>query len=184
MFDTVLIANRGEIARRVIRTLARLGVGSVAVYAPADRGAPHVREADAAVAIGSYLDIEAVIAACTATGAGALHPGYGFLSENPALARACATAGVAFVGPSPEAAELMGDKLRAKQVAREAGVPVVPGFTEDEAREADYPLLVKAAAGGGGRGMRVVERVEDLDGALAAARREALAGFGDDRVFI
>jgi acetyl-CoA/propionyl-CoA carboxylase biotin carboxyl carrier protein len=184
MFDTVLIANRGEIARRVIRTLARLGVRSVAVHSAADRDAPHAREADAAVAIASYLDIEAVIAACTAAGADALHPGYGFLSENPALARACVDAGVAFVGPPPEASEVMGDKLRAKEVARQAGVPIVPGFTEREARGADYPLLVKAAAGGGGRGMRVVERVDELDAALAAARREALAGFGDDRVFI
>jgi acetyl-CoA/propionyl-CoA carboxylase biotin carboxyl carrier protein len=184
MFDTVLIANRGEIARRVIRTLARLGIRSVALYAPGDRDAPHAREADVAVAIGSYLDIEAVLAACVTAGADALHPGYGFLSENPALARACVGAGVTFVGPPAAAAELMGDKLRAKEVAREAGVPVVPGFTEDEARQADYPLLVKAAAGGGGRGMRVVERVGDLDAALAAARREALAGFGDDRVFI
>jgi acetyl-CoA/propionyl-CoA carboxylase biotin carboxyl carrier protein len=187
MFDTVLIANRGEIARRVIRTLVRLGVRSVAVYAPGDRDAPHVREADVTVAIDSYLNIEAVIAACASAGADVLHPGYGFLSENPALARACVSAGVTFVGPPAEASELMGDKLRAKQVAREAGVPVVPGFTEGEARagaKADYPLLVKAAAGGGGRGMRVVERVEDLDAALAAARREALAAFGDDRVFI
>ena len=184
MFDTVLIANRGEIARRVIRTLARLGVRSAAVYAPGDRDAPHVREADTTVAIDSYLDIEAVIAACRTAGADALHPGYGFLSENPALARACSRAGVTFVGPSAEASELMGDKLRAKQVAQEAGVPIVPGFGEEEARAAEYPLLVKAAAGGGGRGMRVVERAEDLDAALAAARREALAGFGDDRVFI
>jgi acetyl-CoA/propionyl-CoA carboxylase biotin carboxyl carrier protein len=184
MFDSVLIANRGEIARRVIRTLRRLGIRSVAVYAAADRDAPHVREADAAAAIGSYLDIEAVIDACRATGAQALHPGYGFLSENPALARACAAAGVIFVGPPAEASELMGDKLRAKRAAREAGLPVVPGFTEDEAVKADYPLLVKAAAGGGGRGMRVVQRAEDLDAALAAARREAQAGFGDARVFI
>ncbi|HEY4996706.1 MAG TPA: biotin carboxylase N-terminal domain-containing protein, partial [Solirubrobacteraceae bacterium] len=155
MFDTVLIANRGEIARRVIRTLACLGVRSVAVYAAGDRDAPHVREANETVAIDSYLDIEALIAACRTAGAHALHPGYGFLSESPALARACAHAGVTFVGPSAEASEVMGDKLRAKQLAREAGVPVVPGFTEEEARaasEADYPLLVKAAAGGGGRG--------------------------------
>jgi acetyl-CoA/propionyl-CoA carboxylase biotin carboxyl carrier protein len=184
MFDTVLIANRGEIARRVIRTLARLGVRSVAVYAPGDRDAAHVREADATVAIDSYLNIEAVIAACASAGADALHPGYGFLSENPALARACVSAGITFVGPTAKASELMGDKLRAKQVARRAGVPIVPGFSEEEARATDYPLLVKAAAGGGGRGMRVVERVEDLDAALAAARREALTGFGDDRVFI
>jgi acetyl-CoA/propionyl-CoA carboxylase biotin carboxyl carrier protein len=184
MFDAVLIANRGEIARRVIRTLHRLGVRAIAVYAPGDERAPHAREADEAMPIDSYLDIEAVVEACRRMGADALHPGYGFLSENPALARACAEAGVAFVGPPPAAGELMGDKLRAKQAAASAGLPVVPSFTEDEARMADYPLLVKAAAGGGGRGMRVVQRPEDLDAALASARREAQAGFGDDRVFI
>ncbi len=184
MFERVLIANRGEIARRVIRTLDRLGVEAIAVYAPADRDARHVREAARAVPIQSYLDIEAVIDACVATGAQALHPGYGFLSENPALARACPDAGVAFVGPTPEASELMGDKPRAKQTAQAAGVPVLPSFTEEQARSAAYPLLVKAAAGGGGRGMRVVAGPEDLDRALESARREALAGFGDDRVFI
>jgi acetyl-CoA/propionyl-CoA carboxylase biotin carboxyl carrier protein len=184
MFDSVLIANRGEIARRVTRTLHRLGVRAIAVYTPGDRHAPHAREADEAVPIESYLDIEAVIEACRLMRADALHPGYGFLSENPALARACAAAGVAFVGPPPDAGELMGDKLRAKQAAANAGVPVVPSFTEDEARTAAYPLLVKAAAGGGGRGMRVVHQPEDLEAALASARREAQAGFGDDRVFI
>ncbi|MGA9859190.1 MAG: biotin carboxylase N-terminal domain-containing protein [Solirubrobacteraceae bacterium] len=184
MFDAVLIANRGEIARRVIRTLSRLGVRSIAVYTPADRRAPHAREANEAVPVSSYLDIGALVQACRHSGAQALHPGYGFLSENPALARACADAGVAFVGPPPRAGELMGDKLAAKEVARAAGVPVLPNFTEAEARTAPYPLLVKAAAGGGGRGMRVVARPEDLDDALAAARREARAGFGDDRVFI
>jgi len=186
MFETVLIANRGEIARRVVRTLRNLGVRSVAVYTPGDRDAPHVGEADIAVAIPSYLDIDALIGACQLTDAQALHPGYGFLSENPALARACLGTGVVFVGPSPEALELMGDKLSAKRAAREAGLPVVPSFTEAQARTpaAEYPLLVKAAAGGGGRGMRVVQGVEDLDAALAAARREAHAGFGDDRVFI
>jgi 3-methylcrotonyl-CoA carboxylase alpha subunit len=188
MFDTVLIANRGEIARRVIRTLRRLAIDSVAVYTPADRHAPFVREATHGVPIASYLDIGAVVGACTQMGAQALHPGYGFLSENPALARGCADAGVTFIGPPPEAGELMGDKLRAKEAAAAAGVPVVPSFTEDEARAAGgrdaYPLLVKAAAGGGGRGMRVVQRPEDLDAALASARREAKAGFGDDRVFI
>ena len=170
MFGTVLIANRGEIARRVIRTLRRLGIDSVAVYTPADRHAPFVREATHGVPIASYLDIDAVVGACTQMGAQALHPGYGFLSENPALARACADAGVTFIGPPPEAGELMGDKLRAKEAAAAAGVPVVPSFTEDEARAAGardaYPLLVKAAAGGGGRGMRVVQRPEDLDAAL------------------
>jgi 3-methylcrotonyl-CoA carboxylase alpha subunit len=192
VFDRVLIANRGEIARRVIRTLRRLGIGAVAVCTPADRDAPFVREADYVVPISSYLDIDAVVGACARWDAQALHPGYGFLSENPALSRACAEAGVVFIGPPPEAAELMGDKLRAKEAARAAGVPVVPVFTEAEAREGHdggaardlYPLLVKAAAGGGGRGMRVVARPEDLDAALASARREAQAGFGDDRVFI
>jgi acetyl-CoA/propionyl-CoA carboxylase, biotin carboxylase, biotin carboxyl carrier protein len=184
MFDSVLIANRGEIARRVIRTLDRLGIRSVAVYTPADRHAPHVREADGAVAIASYLDIGELVGACTRSGAQALHPGYGFLSENPALARACASAGVTFVGPPPEASELMGDKLRAKDAARAAGVSVLENFSETEARSATYPLLVKAAAGGGGRGMRVIGRAEDLDAGLESARREAQAGFGDDRVFI
>jgi acetyl-CoA/propionyl-CoA carboxylase biotin carboxyl carrier protein len=186
VFDSVLIANRGEIARRVIRTLKRLGIGSIAVYTPPDRDAPFVREADHVVAIPSYLDIGAVVGAGAQAGAQALHPGYGFLSENPALARACADAGITFIGPPPEAGELMGDKLRAKEAAARAGVPVVPSFSEAEARDAGqaYPLMVKAAAGGGGRGMRVVQRPEDLDAALASARREALAGFGDDRVFI
>jgi acetyl-CoA/propionyl-CoA carboxylase biotin carboxyl carrier protein len=186
MFASVLVANRGEIARRVIRTLDRLGIGSVAVFTAADRDAPHVREASEAVPISSYLEIAELIAACARTGADALHPGYGFLSENPDLARACTLAGVAFVGPPPEASELMGDKLRAKAAAQQAGVPVVPTFSAEEAAapEAPYPLLVKAAAGGGGRGMRVVERREDLESALQSARREAQAGFGDDRVFI
>ncbi|HXD64810.1 MAG TPA: biotin carboxylase N-terminal domain-containing protein [Solirubrobacteraceae bacterium] len=187
MFARVLIANRGEIARRVIRTLDRLGIGAVAVYTPADRRAPFVREATFSVEIASYLDIDAVVGACGQWGAEALHPGYGFLSENPALARACAAAGVTFIGPPAEAGELMGDKLRAKDAAAMAGLPVVPSFSEGEARAAGddvYPLLVKAAAGGGGRGMRVVQRAADLDGALESARREAKAGFGDDRVFI
>jgi len=184
MFERVLVANRGEIARRVIRTLDRLGIGSVAVYAPSDRRAPHVREAGEAVPVSSYLEIDDIITACTRTGAQALHPGYGFLSENPALARACAAAGVVFVGPPPEASELMGDKLRAKAAAEKAGLPVVPSFTESEARTAAYPLLVKAAAGGGGRGMRVIASPDELDAGLQSARREASAGFGDDRVFI
>ena len=184
MFDTVLIANRGEIARRVIRTLTRLGIRSVAVHVPADRNAPHVREADRAVPVASYMDVDAMVRACRRSGADALHPGYGFLSESPELARACAAAGIAFVGPPPEASALMGDKLRAKEAALQAGVPVVPSFTAEQARTATYPLLVKAAAGGGGRGMRVVQRPEELDGAIASAQREAQAGFGDQRVFI
>jgi acetyl-CoA/propionyl-CoA carboxylase biotin carboxyl carrier protein len=177
MFASVLVANRGEIARRVIRTLRRLGVRSIAIYTDADARMPHVREADEAVRVPSYLDVEAIVA----IGADALHPGYGFLSENPELARACARAGVVFVGPPADATELVGDKVRAKELAAGAGVPTVPTFTTETA---DYPLLVKAAAGGGGRGMRVVERPEDLDAAMAAARREAQAGFGDDRVFL
>ena len=186
MFDRVLIANRGEIARRVIRTLDRLGIRSVAVFTPADRHAPHVREADEALPVSSYLQIDELIAACRHARAQALHPGYGFLSESPALARACNEAGVVFVGPPPEASELMGDKVRAKEVAEHAGVPIVPSFTLDEASgpRAPYPLLVKAAAGGGGRGMRVVDAAEQLESALESARREAQAGFGDDRVFI
>lgn len=188
MFETVLIANRGEIARRVIRTLGRMGIGSTAIYTRADRHAPHVREADRAIPVASYLDLAAILSACAATGAQALHPGYGFLSENPALARACADAGVVFVGPPAEAIELMGDKLRAKDAAAAAGLAVVPSFTVAEARRAEasaaYPLLVKAAAGGGGRGIRVVERPEELDAALESAQREAHAGFGDERVFI
>src|SRR6476661_5651548 len=148
MFESVLIANRGEIARRVIRTLHDLGIRAIAVHTDADRHAPHVREADDAVRIASYLDIEAVLAAARAAGAAAVHPGYGFLSENPAFARACGDAGLTFVGPPPAAMELLGDKLRAKEAAAKAGVPVVPSFTIDEARDAGdaYPLLVKAAA--------------------------------------
>jgi acetyl-CoA/propionyl-CoA carboxylase biotin carboxyl carrier protein len=183
MFSSVLVANRGEIARRVIRTLRAEGIRSVAIYTDADAGAPHVSEADEAIRVGSYLSIPEVVAA--AAGVDALHPGYGFLSENAGLARGCADAGVVFVGPSPEAIELMGDKVRAKQAAAEAGVPVVESLSVEQARDSDaYPLLVKAAAGGGGRGMRVVESAEGLDEAIASAQREAAAGFGDDRVFI
>ncbi len=184
MFECVLVANRGEIARRVIRTLDRLGIRSVAVYTSSDRGGPHVREATEALLVSSYLEIDEIIGVCTRTGAQALHPGYGFLSENPALARACASAGVVFVGPPPEASELMGDKLRAKEAAEKAGVPVVASFTEAQARTAAYPLLVKAAAGGGGRGMRVINTPAELEAGLESARREARAGFDNDRVFI
>jgi acetyl-CoA/propionyl-CoA carboxylase biotin carboxyl carrier protein len=187
MFDTVLIANRGEIARRVIRTLDRLGIASVAVAVDGDRDAPHVREATHSMRVESYLDVDAILDACAQTGAQALHPGYGFLSENPALGRACAARGVVFIGPSPEAVALMGDKVAAKDAARAAGLPVVESFDEEQARDAGsevYPLLVKAAAGGGGRGMRVVHAPGELDAALESARREARAGFGDDRVFI
>ncbi|MCW2985355.1 MAG: biotin/lipoyl-binding protein [Conexibacter sp.] len=197
MFDSVLVANRGEIAVRVIRTLARLGVQSIAVYSDADADAPHVRLADVAVRLGpapaadSYLAPDLVLEAARATGAQAIHPGYGFLSENAAFARACAAAGVVFIGPPPEATERLGDKVTAKEVAVAAGVPVLPGlqrpgltdaeivaFAEEDAGR--LPLMIKAAAGGGGRGMRVVRTLADLPDALAAARREALSGFGDD----
>jgi 3-methylcrotonyl-CoA carboxylase alpha subunit len=193
VFDAVLVANRGEIARRVLLTLRRLGIRGVAVHSDADRDAPFVREADAALRIGpaapaeSYLSIERILDAARRAGADAIHPGYGFLSERPDFAAACADAGVVFVGPPPAAMALMADKVAAKAAAEAAGVPVVPGLTAEAAAVAPpeaYPLLVKAAAGGGGRGMRVVARPEDLEAALAAARREARAGFGDERVFV
>jgi acetyl/propionyl-CoA carboxylase alpha subunit len=179
VFDSVLVANRGEIARRVLRTLHGLGIRSLAIYTEADRDAVHVREADAAELVSSYLAIDEIMV--VAARCDAVHPGYGFLSENPAFARACEEMGVVFIGPSADAIELMGDKVRAKDAAVAAGVPVVPTYTPETA---EYPVLVKAAAGGGGRGMRVVERPEDLAEAMAAASREAAAGFGDDRVFL
>jgi acetyl-CoA/propionyl-CoA carboxylase biotin carboxyl carrier protein len=201
MFQSVLVANRGEIAVRVIRTLKRLGVRAVAVYSDADADAPHVRLADVAVRLGpgpaaaSYLSIERVLAAAAETGAEAIHPGYGFLSENAAFVRACAAAGIAFVGPPAEAMELLGDKARAKRAAEEAGVPVLPGLQRPGLTDAEIvafaaddgavlPLMVKAAAGGGGRGMRVVRSAAELPEALAAARREALSGFGNDALIV
>ena len=197
----MLVANRGEIAVRVIETLRALGVRSIAVYSDEDADAPHVALADDAVRLGSappaksYLNAERVLDAARRTGAEAIHPGYGFLSENAAFARACAAAGIVFVGPPPETIEMLGDKVAAKLAAREAGVPVLEGLQrsgladreiiawagEDERR---LPLMVKAAAGGGGRGMRIVHDVDELPEALAAARREAAAGFGDDAVFV
>ncbi len=199
MFDRVLIANRGEIAVRIERTLARLGVESVAAFSDADAGAPHVQRADLSVHIGptpareSYLAVERVVDAALRSGASAVHPGYGFLSERPDFAAACADAGLVFVGPGPEAMAMLGDKGRARAVAEAAGVPTLPGWSGDELSDAeivervgagDLPLLVKAAAGGGGKGMRLVERREDLAEALGAARREAAAAFGDERVLI
>jgi acetyl-CoA/propionyl-CoA carboxylase biotin carboxyl carrier protein len=199
VFDRVLIANRGEIAVRIERTLARLGVESVAVFSDADAEAPHVRGADLSVHIGptpardSYLSIDRVVDAAQRSGASAVHPGYGFLSERPDFAAACADAGLVFVGPGPEAMKMLGDKGRARAVADAAGVPTLPGWSGDELSDAeiiervgegDLPLLVKAAAGGGGKGMRLVERREDLAEALGAARREAASAFGDERVLI
>ena len=193
MFGTVLVANRGEIAVRVIRTLRALGIRPVAVYAQADAGAPHVAAADVAVAIGSYLSIEEVIAAARATGAQAIHPGYGFLSENTAFAAACAQAGITFVGPPAPAIEAMGDKIRAKRTVAAAGVPVVPGsdgigLSDDELAQAaarvGYPVLIKPSAGGGGKGMHAVHRAGDLADAVASARREARGAFADDTLLV
>jgi acetyl-CoA/propionyl-CoA carboxylase biotin carboxyl carrier protein len=198
MFDTVLVANRGEIACRVLRTLRALGVRSVAVFSDADADAPHVHLADVAVRLGpapaaqSYLSIERVVAAALATGAGAVHPGYGFLSENAAFAEACAAAGVVFVGPPPSAIAAMGDKIEAKRTVSATGVAVVPGSegtpADDElarvAEQIGYPVLLKPSAGGGGKGMREVHRPAELADAIAAARREARGAFNDDTLLV
>ncbi|WP_449222047.1 acetyl-CoA carboxylase biotin carboxylase subunit [Tistrella mobilis] len=198
-FSTILIANRGEIARRVIRTARRLGYRTVAVYSDADAGAAHVREADRAVRIGeaapaaSYLKIDAIIAAAKAAGADAIHPGYGFLAENAGFAAACAEAGIVFIGPSPAAIIAMGDKAGAKRVMEAAGVPCVPGYQgedQDEARLAaeagriGFPVMIKATAGGGGRGMRLVETAADFPAALKSARSEAQSAFGNPDVIV
>ncbi len=199
MIRTLLIANRGEIVRRIGRTARRLGVRVAAVYSDADAGALHVREADIAFRIGpapaprSYLNIPAMLDAARAAGADAIHPGYGFLAENADFAAACRDAGIDFVGPTPEVMRSLGLKGAAKIVAERAGVPTLPGYHGDDqggallAREAErigFPLVVKAAAGGGGRGMRVVQQGPDFAEALAAARREAMGAFGDDRVIL
>lgn len=198
-FDTVLIANRGEIAVRVIRTLRAMGIRSVAVFSDADADARHVAEADVAVRIGpaaareSYLDIGAVVAAAQRTGAQAVHPGYGFLSENAQFAAALQTAGIVFIGPPVAAIQTMGDKIAAKAAVSAFGVPVVPGIsrpglTDDDliagAGDIGYPVLVKPSAGGGGKGMRVVNEASELPAALASARREAASAFGDDTLFL
>jgi acetyl-CoA/propionyl-CoA carboxylase biotin carboxyl carrier protein len=199
MFDTVLVANRGEIAVRVIRTLRSLGVRSVAVFSDADADARHVREADTAVRIGpapaaeSYLSVQRLLEAAARTGAQAVHPGYGFLAENASFARACADAGLVFIGPPAEAISLMGDKIRAKETVQAAGVPVVPGSSgsgltdaelADAAREIGVPVLLKPSAGGGGKGMRRVRVEALLADEIAAARREARASFGDDTLLV
>ncbi|MFC9875333.1 acetyl/propionyl/methylcrotonyl-CoA carboxylase subunit alpha [Nocardia salmonicida] len=198
-FDTVLVANRGEIAVRVIKTLRAMGIRSVAVYSDADVDARHVREADIAVRLGpapareSYLSIEKVVDAAVRSGAQAVHPGYGFLSENSAFAAALSDAGIVFLGPPAEAIEVMGDKITAKKTVTAFGVPVVPGIaepglTDDQliaaATEIGYPVLVKPSAGGGGKGMRRVADPADLPAALVSARREAGAAFGDDTLFL
>jgi acetyl/propionyl-CoA carboxylase alpha subunit len=186
----LLVANRGEIARRVIRTCRRLGISTVAVYSHADRFAPYVREADLAMplpgntAAETYLRGDLLVQAALATGCTAVHPGYGFLSENAGFARTVHDAGLVFVGPPADAIEAMGSKIGAKQMMRAAGVPVLPDNTVESSAEIGLPALVKASAGGGGRGMRLVRTADELDDAIAAAQREAASAFGDGTVFV
>ena len=199
MFDKILIANRGEIAVRVMRSLKEMGIATVAVFSEADRQALHVRMADEAVCVGpaqssqSYLRMDKIIDACRKTGATAVHPGYGFLSENAEFARQCQEAKITFIGPSPEAIEAMGEKTRARELMQKAGVPLVPGTPEavEEATQAlaaaeemGFPVLVKASAGGGGKGMRRVDRAADFVDAFEGARREALSAFGNGDVYV
>ncbi|MET0560563.1 MAG: acetyl-CoA carboxylase biotin carboxylase subunit [Gaiellaceae bacterium] len=198
MFERVLVANRGEIAVRVVRALHELGIEAVAVYSTADRDALHVELADQSVCIGppaaaeSYLRISNLVAAAETTGCDAVHPGYGFLAENADFVRACGDNNLVFIGPPAKVVEQMGDKVRAKEAMREAGVPLIPGsngtagFEElrRAAADAGFPVLLKAAAGGGGKGMRLVESEDELHGALAAARAEAEAAFGDGSVYV
>ena len=199
MFQKILIANRGEIAVRVIRTCKDMGICTVAVYSEADRDALHRLEADQAVCIGasdpaqSYLNMDRVIEAARATGAQAIHPGYGFLSENPEFADCCHRAGIVFIGPPAQVIRDMGDKLTARQIMIDAGVPVVPGLSGTDhaqsdmmetARKIGYPVLIKASAGGGGKGIRIVNSPQEMKPALASASREALNAFGDGRVYL
>ena len=198
MFNRVLIANRGEVAVRVIRTLHELGIEAVVVYSTADEGALHTRLADRAVCVGppvateSYLKIPSIIAAATTTRCDAVHPGWGFLAENPAFAAACDDNELVFIGPSAETMARMGDKVDAKREMIAAGVPVVPGTEEptsigdagSAAEETGYPVLLKAVAGGGGKGMRFVEHPEDLERAYQMAAAEAEAAFGDPGIYI
>ena len=199
MFDKILIANRGEIALRVLRACQELGIQTVAVHSTADADAMHVRLADESVCIGpppakdSYLNIPALLAACEITGADAVHPGYGFLSENARFAEILAEHGIGFIGPTAQHIRIMGDKIEAKRTAKALGIPVVPGsdggVSSDKdaleiARKIGFPVLVKAAAGGGGRGMKVAQTEEELANAIATARSEAKAAFGDDAVYL
>jgi acetyl-CoA carboxylase biotin carboxylase subunit len=199
MFDKILIANRGEIALRILRAAKELGVATVAVHSTADKDAMHVRLADESVCIGpppareSYLNIPALLSACEITGADAIHPGYGFLSENARFAEICAEHNVTFIGPKAEHIRIMGDKIEAKRTALRLGIPCVPGseggITDDDeamkvALDIGFPVLVKAAAGGGGRGMKVARTASDLSAALSMARTEAKAAFGDDAVYL
>ena len=182
---TLLIANRGEIALRVMRTAHRLGWRAIAIHTDLDADAPHVRAADGAVRVASYLDIDAVVAAARECGAGFVHPGYGFLSERAPFARALAEAGITLVGPTADVMDAMGRKDAAREVAVAAGVPVVPSYSlDDDPATYAYPVLVKAAAGGGGKGMRVVRSAGEYDEAFAAAQREARSAFGDDTILV
>lgn len=199
MFKKVLIANRGEIAVRVIRACRELGIQTVAVYSTADRNALHAKIADEAVCIGpasgkeSYLNMKAIISACEVTGADAVHPGFGFLSENANFARMCAKCGIKFIGPYPESIEMLGDKAQAKETMKAAGVPVIEGsdgavnnidYAFDLAGKIGYPVMVKASAGGGGRGIRIVRDESELEAQVNAAKQEALACFGNDDIYI
>ncbi len=199
MFKKILIANRGEIACRIIRTAKRMGITTVAVYSEADAEALHVRMADRAVRIGpapaaeSYLDIERIVEACRTTGAEAVHPGYGFLSENPEFARALAAVGITFIGPGPDAIAAMGDKIRSKKLARAAGISTVPGHLDiipdaegavAVARDIGYPVMIKASAGGGGKGMRIAASDAEVRDGFRSAASEAKSSFADDRIFI
>jgi len=199
VFRKVLVANRGEIAVRVIRTLEEMGIGSAAIYSEADRACRHVRYADEAYCIGpplpskSYLRIDAIVSLAKRIGAEAVHPGYGFLAENAAFAKACEDAGLVFIGPASGAIALLGDKMEARRTMSAAGIPVVPGgerpLADDdeiasEARRIGFPVMMKAAAGGGGKGMRTVRDASGLAAAAKAARSEARAAFGDDRIYL
>jgi len=180
LFERVLIANRGEIAHRIIRTCERLGIATVAVSTPEDRNSFHTRSADAVASIASYLSADEIVAAARATGATAIHPGYGFLAEQASFASAVEEAGLVFVGPPPAALRLSGDKLAARDLAARSGIPLL---ASGEPEEIGYPLLVKASAGGGGRGMRLVREADELSTAVEAAKREAASAFGDDRIY-
>ena len=199
MFKKVLIANRGEIAVRIIRACRDMGIGTVAVYSEADRGALHVRMADEAYAIGpapsreSYLVIEKITSAAKAAGADAIHPGYGFLAENARFSKACDEAGITFIGPSPESIALMGSKIEARRAAAKFGVESVPGTLDPIASDAEarkiassvgYPIMLKASGGGGGKGLRRVQSESELESALRTTRSEAMAAFGDDTIYI
>src|SRR5919206_2782010 len=199
MFSKVLVANRGEIAIRVFRALEELGIGTVAVYSEPDRDAPHARRADEAYLLGpgpaneSYLVIDKIVEVAQKSGAEAIHPGYGFLAENAAFARACEEAGIVFIGPPAEAIEAMGSKTRARELMKEAGVPIVPGTTDpvesvEDARkvasDVGYPVAFKAAGGGGGKGFRVAESEDDLEKAFEGASREGEKFFSDPTVYV